>query len=278
MLKRSLAALLALCLLTACDSTRSLSELKTITPTGDDYQVALAHGYRDYAAEKEAAYDWWTSKYFADKGLMAAYGRAIEPEDPAQWDLPAPLLPEFADARTKLVAAIGNNRSTQPEKAAEAVIAYDRWLELQHNQWNAAAIEEARDHFFALLTQLSEVHTENNAIAAPTESTSTILYFPLNSAKLGDSAKAALAQLVQYVQTAGNVSIVINGHTDRSGSARYNLTLSEQRAKMVYAALKAAGVGEKLMQYFAFGETDPAVPTADGVKEPKNRRVEIFIE
>jgi outer membrane protein OmpA-like peptidoglycan-associated protein len=105
-----------------------------------------------------------------------------------------------------------------------------------------------------------------------------VLYFPLNGDRLGDSAQAALAELVRYVQSAGNITININGHADRVGSDDYNMDLSARRARFVVQALKAAGVPEKMMGYFAFGESDPAVPTADGVAEPKNRRVEIFIE
>ncbi len=280
MFPRTLAALALLCLLTACDSTSSLKTLRATAMSGDAYQSALASHYRTYAEQKEAAYDWWTSKYFADKGLMAAYGRDITPEDPANWDIPATLLPEFTDARTKLLAGIANNRTTQPEQAAVAVLAYDRWVELQHNRWNVAAIEEQRDAFFARLTQLEEVHSAAGGTPAtsPVESTSTILYFPTNSDRFGDSAQAAIAQLVQYVQAAGNVTISINGHADRAGAAAYNMRLSERRARFVMQALKAAGISEKLMHYFAFGETDPAVPTRDGVAEPRNRRVEIFIE
>ena len=279
-----IAALALLCFLTGCDSTSSLRELRSAQPTGDAYQKALAADYRDFAQEKESHYDWWTSKYFADKGLMAAYGRDIEPEDPTNWGISETQLPEFTDARTKLMEAITNNRSTQPELTASGVVAYDKWVEVAHNQWDVWRIEEERDAFFGILAKLSQVHTAEvtgnpaTRAATPQESTSTILYFPLNQATLGDSANAALAELVRYIQSAGNVTVTINGHTDRSGTEEYNMQLSEKRAKFVMEALKAAGVPEKIMKYFAFGESDPAVPTADGVKEPKNRRVEIFLE
>ena len=277
MVRYAIAALALLCMLTGCDSTQSLRELRSAAPTGSTYQKALAAGYRDFAQAKEMRYDWWTSKYFADKGLMAAYGRAIEPEEPATWDIPKTQLPEFNDARKKLIKGIANNRSTQPETTAAAVVAYDKWVELTRNKWDAAKIEEQRDAFFALLTKLSQVHTAEASVT-PQESTSTILYFPLNSDRLGDSANAAMAELVRYIQSAGNVSVTINGHTDRSGSAEYNMKLSERRARFVMNALKIAGMPESIMKYFAFGETDPSVPTADGAKEPKNRRVEIFFE
>ncbi len=282
MLTRVLTVLAALCMLSACDTTRSLRELRSLTPTGDDYQQALAANYRELAEEKEKTYEWEASKYFADKGLMVAYGRDIEPEDAAQWNIPATMQPEFADARGKLMAAIAANRSTQPEMSASAVLAYDRWVELQHYGWNAPAIEEQRDIFFAILAKLEEAQaanpTEVPTTTIPTESTSTVLYFPLNSDHLGDTALAALSELVRYVKSAGNVTISINGHTDRAGTAEFNMNLSQRRARFVMQALIKAGVSESIINYFAFGETDPAVATEDGVKEPKNRRVEIYIE
>lgn len=282
-----LAALAALCLLTGCDSTASLKELRTAQPTGDAYQKALAADYRDYAEQKVAAYEWATSTYFADKGLMAAYGRTIEPEKPESWGLPITQRAEFDNARAKLMTAIANNRSLQPELTASAVVAYDRWIEMQHLVANPAKVEEQRDVFFALLAKLEEAHTASSpeaavstatATPAPIESTSTILYFPMNSDHLGDSAQGALAELVRYVTSAGNVTVTINGHADRVGTEQYNMDLSQRRARFVLKALKAAGVPEKMMNYFAFGESDPAVPTADDVAEPKNRRVEIYIE
>lgn len=281
MVKKALAALVLLGMLSACDSTHSLKQLRSAAPQGDAYAQALAASYRDFAEQKVERYDWWTSKYFADKGLMAAYGRDITPEEPNQWNIPATMIDEFLDARGKLMTAIAANRSTQPEITASAVVAYDRWVELEHNRWNRPAIDDQRDAFFELLTKLSQAHTATGEVPTtniPAESTSTVLYFPLDSDTLGDSALGALAELVRYVQSAGNVTVNINGHADRVGSDDYNMSLSERRARFVLKALEKAGVAATIMKYFAFGETDPAVPTADGVDEPKNRRVEIYIE
>jgi OOP family OmpA-OmpF porin len=284
MLKRAFSLLVCLGLLAACDTTGSLRQLKSVTPTGDAYAQALAAAYRDYAEEKAARYEWESSQYFADKGLLAAYGREISPEEPARWDIPTTMLPEFNEVRGKLLEAIAANRTTQPEMSASASLAFDRWVELQHYGWDEPAIEAQRDVFFAILSRLQEAHASNPAevptttIPVPTETTSTVLYFPLDSDTLGDSAHAALAELVRYVGSAGQVKISVNGHTDRSGSEEYNLDLSQRRSRVVVAALLKAGIAESLITYFAFGESDPAVPTADGVQEPKNRRVEIYFE
>jgi OmpA-OmpF porin, OOP family len=224
----------------------------------------------------------YLSKAVADKGLMAAYGRDITPEDPSNWELSAAALPELGEARTKLAEAITANRATQPEMAAAAVVAYDKWLVLAYNDSSPGAIAGQREAFYAILTKLSEAQaaaTENvPTTTIPAETTSTVLYFPMDSDHLGDTAQAALAQLVNYVKSAGNVTVTINGHADRVGSEQYNLDLSQRRARFVVGALKQAGISEQLLKYFAFGESDPAVPTEDGVAEPRNRRVEIFIE
>jgi opacity protein-like surface antigen len=67
------------------------------------------------------------------------------------------------------------------------------------------------------------------------------------------------------------------GHADRSGTPQYNQRLSERRAQAVAAELERRGVARSNMAIQAFGESRPLVPTADGVREPQNRRVEIVL-
>ncbi|MEH6665231.1 MAG: OmpA family protein, partial [Brevundimonas sp.] len=69
----------------------------------------------------------------------------------------------------------------------------------------------------------------------------------------------------------------IVGHTDTSGSAQYNVGLSQRRARTVADALVAQGVSGGVIQLDARGENDLARPTADGVREPLNRRATIDI-
>ena len=289
-MRTRLAALVALFLLSACDSTLSLQELRTAPPAGDPYQQALAENYCSYAEEQAAQYDWDMSKYFADKGLMAAYGRDTQPEDPANWEVPRSKMVELATARNRLVQDVEQTKLTQPALAASAVVAYDRWVNAA-TQADVQATDGERDAFFNALSNLEEIQAAQPGTNAPVsepgkqaasdaapESTSTVLYFPFDSATLGSSAKAALTQLVHDIKAAGNVNVAINGHADRAGSEAYNLDLSQRRAIFVLKALQKAGVNPKILHYFAFGESDPAVPTADGVREPRNRRVEIYIE
>jgi outer membrane protein OmpA-like peptidoglycan-associated protein len=71
--------------------------------------------------------------------------------------------------------------------------------------------------------------------------------------------------------------IEVSGHADRSGSDAYNQALSMRRAEAVAAELTRRGVPRTEMVIQAFGESRPLVPTADGVREPQNRRVEIIL-
>ncbi len=87
---------------------------------------------------------------------------------------------------------------------------------------------------------------------------------------------------MQIVQQAANafhagapVTIQVTGYTDRSGSAGYNQRLSERRANNVANAMVRLGVPRQAMAVSGRGENDNRVPTADGVREPQNRRVEI---
>jgi outer membrane protein OmpA-like peptidoglycan-associated protein len=67
------------------------------------------------------------------------------------------------------------------------------------------------------------------------------------------------------------------GHTDSSGSNAYNQRLSERRAKATADALVSKGVDKAKLQVDWKGETQLAVPTGDGVKEPLNRRATISV-
>ena len=77
------------------------------------------------------------------------------------------------------------------------------------------------------------------------------------------------------VRESGSAAIRVIGHADRAGSIAYNKTLSLKRAKTVRQALVAEGVARDAISISGRGESEPMVPTADGAREPQNRRVHI---
>ena len=88
-------------------------------------------------------------------------------------------------------------------------------------------------------------------------------------------AAAILDNAAQQYASTGSARVVLSGHADRSGSDQYNVGLSQRRADNVRQYLAGRGVPEGAMTTEAFGESRPLVETADGVREPQNRRVEI---
>jgi outer membrane protein OmpA-like peptidoglycan-associated protein len=111
-------------------------------------------------------------------------------------------------------------------------------------------------------------------VVAPAPQTQEfIIYFAFDSAVLDEPAKAIVRQVIQYNQTHPNVRIALAGHTDLAGSPDYNVRLSLRRADAVRAELVNQGVSVERISVTALGESQPAVPTAPGVREPLNRRV-----
>ncbi|HEX5318229.1 MAG TPA: outer membrane beta-barrel protein [Stellaceae bacterium] len=86
-----------------------------------------------------------------------------------------------------------------------------------------------------------------------------------------------LQQAAASYKSGAPVRVQITGYTDRSGSPGYNQRLSERRANNVANAMAGMGVPRNQMAVSGRGENDNRVPTADGVREPQNRRVEIAL-
>jgi outer membrane protein OmpA-like peptidoglycan-associated protein len=72
--------------------------------------------------------------------------------------------------------------------------------------------------------------------------------------------------------------IEVSGYADLTGTHAYNVALSQRRADSVAAELVSDGVPKDEIVTQAFGDTNPLVPTAEGVREPQNRRVEIVLK
>lgn len=105
-----------------------------------------------------------------------------------------------------------------------------------------------------------------------------LVFFDFNSADLSDIARTVIAAAAEAYEDYEIVRIEAVGHTDTSGSAAYNRRLAERRAEAVKAGLVAQGVPTDRVAITAKGEADPLLATGDGVREPQNRRVEIFLQ
>lgn len=107
---------------------------------------------------------------------------------------------------------------------------------------------------------------------------SYLVFFDFDKSNLTNEAQRIVRTAAENAKTAQVTRLNVTGHTDRSGSAAYNQRLSQRRAQAVRAELIRQGIAENEIAVFAKGESDPLVPTADGVREPQNRRVEIVLQ
>lgn len=113
--------------------------------------------------------------------------------------------------------------------------------------------------------------------AAPAPVRDFLVFFDFDSDVITPQAQAILREAAASAKAIGNTRIVATGHTDTSGSAAYNVGLSQRRADAVRNALVGLGLQTNEIQTVAKGETDPLVATPDGVREPQNRRVQIVL-
>ncbi|WP_376091087.1 OmpA family protein [Roseomonas sp. CCTCC AB2023176] len=112
---------------------------------------------------------------------------------------------------------------------------------------------------------------------SPAVARTYLVFFDWDRADLTDRARQIVAEAANASRTANVTRIEVAGHADRSGTPQYNQRLSQRRAEVVAAELARNGVARQNIVVQAFGESRPLVPTADGVREPQNRRVEIVL-
>lgn len=276
---RTISAVFAVFIMAACSTTASLEKLRTVEPVGTPYHKSLSNEYLKLAEYMEEQAEWTTSQYYADKGLRSAYGETVNIDAiPA-----APIIgPEAHNELTEGVQlfrqyAATPSASNQPDLSARAQVLLDCWIGESRKQVNARNVDYCQQQFYNAVALLKSAGEKPQG-KMPVVSTSYLLFFDWDSARLTQDAVKKVTQILADIAEMGNVSVTINGHTDRSGDESYNMELSQERAEVVKGMLLKGGVTEAIISLFAFGESDPAVPTADGVKEPENRRVEVFVE
>jgi OOP family OmpA-OmpF porin len=241
---------------------------------GTTFASNLAAEYRALAESEAAQYDWIDSDHFSNKGLASAGGGAVPPDTVESRYIPTEKQGELAAARQRLLAALdGGGRERLPPVAARAQSRYDCWLEQQEENWQVEDIATCRSQFLAAMSEL-EARPVAPA-AAPAAAREYRVYFDFDRATITPEGEQIVGQVANAVRSGGTARVELVGKADRSGTDQYNQRLSERRARAVQDALVRAGVPRDRLTARAVGEREPPVPTPDGVREPRNRVVEI---
>jgi OmpA-OmpF porin, OOP family len=104
------------------------------------------------------------------------------------------------------------------------------------------------------------------------------VYFNFDRSDIEPSAEPIIQRAAGDAKNGKVTRIAVTGYTDLAGTAQYNQRLSERRAASVRNELVKLGIPSDEIVTTGRGKNDPAVPTADGVREPRNRRVEIVMQ
>jgi OmpA-OmpF porin, OOP family len=102
-----------------------------------------------------------------------------------------------------------------------------------------------------------------------------IVFFDWDKSNLLPAATSVLDNAASQYANCGTARVMLAGHADKSGSDKYNVGLSQRRNAAVRGYLETKGISGGAISTEAFGESAPLVQTADGVREPQNRRVEV---
>jgi outer membrane protein OmpA-like peptidoglycan-associated protein len=103
------------------------------------------------------------------------------------------------------------------------------------------------------------------------------ILFPTNAANLSAVAQNNIAELAKTLKKYDDTDVLIQGHTDASGTAEYNQSLSERRAASVRNYTTAQGVDANRITTQGYGESMPVASNTTASGKQANRRVEIAI-
>ena len=282
---------------TACTAFTSFSEVEALNDAqavGSPFTQALAGEYRRFAnSELKDMFDYPDALHFARKGLAAASGENVLPEPVVDWNLSEEHIQELSAARGRLIVAYDlGGREVAPAIAAKAQAKFDCWIEGQEENWSDADGAYCKEEFLKHVSQLEgmiqppapapqDTVTDTGAFDvdpnAPmaVENAMYLVFFNWDSSELGSGALNVLDAVADEVSKNPPTTINIVGHTDTSGSQKYNQRLAYKRANNVKDSLVQRGVDPALIMVDAKGETELLVETPDNIREPANRRVNI---
>ena len=296
-----LAQLVLVLVLAGCGRAFDDQGLRALNLQRGDFTSALSREYQAFALfEAEEMADLRDAARFRDKAIQAARGEAVPPERVGDWRIPADYAGELKAARRRLVAAFDKGaRAHLPELAARAQARLDCWLEQREEDWQTAHIAACRHGFMTALFEiegafggspasasvlspaiLTPAALDGDQLGSPFKvrgPRAVIVFFEFDSAALTPESEQAMDAIAASAKAGGPHHVIVDGHADRAGAAPYNVDLSRRRADAVTRGLVARGLSHERLAVHAFGESRPRVLTPDGLREPRNRRVEVVI-
>ena len=278
-----------------------IEKLKEMPENSNNFSKALSNAYLEFALrEMNDMHDEIDAAYFADKGIKAKTGLKVYPEEIHNWDINDTFKEEAIQKRKEiLVLHKSKIIKENPNLVAQAQLGFDCWLEQLEEGWQTKDIEKCynmmNSNIKTAMNSFKDDKKISNNVISSTEiaqikdvkEITTIedketkqkfeIYFEHDVFKLNLKQQNILNNIIKKYINEDITILEIVGHTDRSGTKEYNLILSKLRANAVRQFLLQKGLSDFNISTFYYGETKPKIDTKDGIKEKRNRRVEIFI-
>jgi len=269
----------------AAGCTNSVSEkvaaVEGMSAQGSPFSAGLHKGYTYQAKLEAKEYDFRDARRWVGKAESSSKGTEVPPEDLANWSIPESAKADLSGARGRLLAALAAGAATKiPGDAARAQVSFDCWVQEQEENIQPDDIRACRGDFEDAMAKVEDALKPQQAAApAPAPIPGPfVVYFDNDSDKVRADEQQTLRLVLDAASKIEGAKVVVTGHTDRAGKDGYNMVLSKKRVDSVAASLISSGLASTAVEKGIFGEEKPAVATADGKSEARNRRVEITIK
>jgi outer membrane protein OmpA-like peptidoglycan-associated protein len=282
--------------LAACTTGTMMETAKMSDTAKTPFNFNLYAGYMGLSKMEFAEGDYEDSDRFAMRAMKAAEATkdtAVKPEGFKMRALPAGMMDEMRKARGQLMIALHQGgRADYPRYAADAQVAFDCWMQEQEENMQPKDIAACKKNFMKALAKLQKAIAPKakKMMAKPMMAAKPrapepvdvdgiyIVFFDLDSAKLNTAAQRVLRKAAAEFALTDSPGMTLTGHADMSGNAEHNYALSQRRLNATTDFLMKMGVSRPSLLFSAYGEEKPLVPTKDGSKERRNRRVEIIFQ
>lgn len=232
---------------------------------GEGFNASLAREYQALAVRSARTdVNWMDSTAYVAKSQAAASG-GVAPWTPSELGVGS-----TDPSYDEVVQTITANQGQRPAACAKAQAYWDQYLEsLAEGAYACISAEDAK----AML--------EEALVACAGAPSDLVVYFGFDRADITTAAQTVINDVVDMLAGYAEPLVSIVGHTDTVGSVAYNQRLSERRATAVERAILARASSENVevgnITKAGRSENELAVQTADGVREPRNRRATIAI-
>jgi outer membrane protein OmpA-like peptidoglycan-associated protein len=191
----------------------------------------------------------------------------------------------MADRKIDIARALAQSRLLVSQREVLSQQRANAQLEARNRQLANALNETdaARKDTIAARKQAADLQRQITELnARPTERGLVVtlgdLLFDTNKSELKSGASTNLGKLAAFLNKYPDSSVLIEGHTDNTGSYEYNLDLSQRRADSVKSWLVGKGVSTARLNTSGKGEGSPVAGNDSATGRQLNRRVEVIIE